>query len=209
MKTNHKSIDMLDEMLRLAILERSMTVSADAKWIEHMAEFVFSTSPEVSPADDKSQALLVRLREELKKSETFGDLLSTVLQERSIDLSTFATATKLSLATLEQLSQDNLFPNRVPALLMKRLIELLGISFDIAKTALQRTAALILENQSPLNTSFTPVFNRRRSIDKIGKERTPVIGAGEFIDPHIAPTSLDIYLRRLEALFATDASSQG
>jgi hypothetical protein len=204
MQTNPKSIDMLDEMLRLAILEQSTAVAADAKWIEQMAEFVFSAPPEVSPADEKSQALLLRLREELKKSETFGDLLSSKLQQQNNDPSTLVAATKLSRETLEQLSRDSLFPNRVPVLLMKNLIEVLSLSFDKAKTALQRTATLITELQDGSGSSaLTPIFARRRAIDKTGKARTIADGTDDFLDSYITQTSLDIYLQRLKSLFST------
>jgi hypothetical protein len=205
MQANHKSIDMLDEMLRLAILERSTAVAADAKWIEQMAEFVFSAPPGVSPANEKSQEALTRLRAKLKKLETFGDLLSSELQKQNTDPSALAAATKLSRETLEQLSRDSLFPSRIPVLLMKNLIECLGLSFDKAKMALQRTATSIIETQDGSDFSAaTAIFARRRAIDQIGKVRTIAGSTDDFLDSHITQTSLDIYLQRLESLFSTN-----
>jgi hypothetical protein len=202
MNTNHKTVDALDEMLRLAVLERSVTLSSEDQWIEQMAERIFSTSPEVSPTDQKWQELFERLLEGLNELETFGDLLSSALQRQNLDLPKLSEAIELSHETLEQLSQDNLFPDHVPVLLMKRLIEFLGLSFGKAKTTLQKTAALIIENQSAKNmSSLTPAFARRRAIDKISKEHPVAIAAGDFLDQYSADASLEIYLRRLEALF--------
>jgi len=207
MKTNYKAIDALDEMLRLAVLERSATTSSDDEWDDQMAEHLFSTPPEILPTEEKSQELLLRLREDL---ETFGDLLSSALQEQHRDLSAFAETTKLSRETLEQLSQDSLFPNRVPVLLMKGLIELLGASLDKAQMALKRTAALLVESQSfSRSSSSTPVFVRRRPFSKISKEQITTIGAEDFIDPYIAQTAMDVYLQRLETLFATEQPTKG
>jgi len=204
MNTNHKTVDALDEMLRLAVLERSVTASSDDEWVDQLAEFVFSTSPEVSPPDEKRQELFGRLQEDLNELETFGDLFSSALQQQNLDLPMLAEAIELSHETLEQLSQDNLFPDRVPVLLMKRLIEFLGLSFGKAKTTLQKTATLIIENQNAKNiSSLTPAFARRWAIDKIGKVRPVAIAAGDFLDPYSAHASLEIYLRRLEALFET------
>jgi hypothetical protein len=198
MKTNHKTIDILDEMLRLAALERSTTLALDDKWIEQMAEFVFSAPLEFLPTDEKSQILLGRLRGELNPLKTFGDLLTSALQERNVDLSALAKTTKLSQETIEQLSKDHLFPNRVPVLLMKRLIEFLGISLEATKRALQRTAALIIENHAPENAPFIPIVARHRT----GKKRDIAIDADDFIDSYSAQISLSMYLQRLETLFA-------
>jgi hypothetical protein len=205
MKTNHKTINMLDEMLRLAVLERSAIAAADDKWIEQMAVCVFIARPEVSPTEEKSREVLTRLGEKLKQLETFGDLLSCKLQQQNNEPSALAAATKLSRETLEQLSRDSLFPNRVPVLLMKNLIEFLGISYDKAKAALQRTATLIIENQDGSGFSTaTPIFARRRTIDQIDKARTAAGSTEDFLDSHITQSSLDIYLQRLESFFFND-----
>jgi hypothetical protein len=202
MNKNHKNVDALDEMLRLTVLKRSATLFSDEQWIEQMAEYVFGTSPEVLPTDQKRHELFERLQEGLNELETFGDLLSSALRQQNLNLPMLVEAIELSQETLVQLSRDNLFPDRVPVVLMKRLIEFLGFSFGKAKTALQKTATLIIENQSAKNiSSLTPAFARRWAIDKIGKERPAA--AGDFLDPYSADAALEIYLRRLEALFET------
>ena len=202
MKTNHNAIDALDEMLRLAVLEPSTTLSTDDQWIEQLAENVFSAQPLISPEDKQSQELLARLQRELEKPETFGELLSSGLQRQNNDLAALAAAANLSSETLAQLTRDTLFPNRVPLIMMKRLIDFTGISLEKAKAALRSTAGLIIE--SP-NTKDIPssalVFARRRSLGKIGKERITGIGADDFMPPHFAQSSLEVYLQRLETLF--------
>jgi hypothetical protein len=209
MTKSHKTIDALDELLRLWILDRSAIVSVKDKWIEQTVENIFDVPPQKSLSEEKSAEMLERLREKIRQLETFGDLLSFRIQQKAFDLTALANEVKLSQDILEQLSRDNLFPSRVPVLLMKRLIEFLEIPLDKAKSSLQRTAMLIIENQTVQNASaITPIFARRLSIDKIDKVRTIAVGTGS-IDPHVAQTSLEIYLRRLEVLFATENSFQG
>jgi hypothetical protein len=92
---------------------------------------------------------------------------------------------------------------------MRRLIEFVGISWEKAKTTLQRTAVLIGDDQNKDFSWLVPVFSRRRSIDDIGKERITTIDPSGLLDFHIAKMSLDIYLQRLEAQFTTRDSITG
>jgi hypothetical protein len=212
MRNNHKTVDAFDEMIRLLVLARGATFTAEDQWIEQMAEQTFGAIPAISPSSEKSAEMLARLREELEQLETFGDLLSSASQQKDIDLSVLMEATKLSRESIEQLSRDELFPNRVPVLLMKRLIEFLGIPFEKAKTALQRTAAFIVDNlKAEEASSLAPAFARRQSsrLVRISMEREAVTGVDAVIDSRVAQTALEIYLQRLEALFATDDLPKG
>jgi hypothetical protein len=204
MKTISKTIDAFDEMLRLLVLERGANFPAKDQRIEQIAENLIGAIPLVPPIHDRSAEILARVHEETEQLETFGTLLSSMRKQRNIDTPTLVEATKLSREQLELLARDELFPYRIPVVLMKCLIEYLGISFKKAQTALQRTAAFIIENSSaPNNTSVAPAFARRQSLIPSGINREAAIDTGEVVDSDFAQKALEIYLRRLEALFKT------
>lgn len=205
MGTKSKKIDALDEMLRYFVLEKGAKIDNKDKLIEQVSETVFNTPLEVTPSDEKSSELLQRLQSALKEFNTFGDLLTVKIKQKNIELDALSNATQLPTATIEQLIQDALFPNHVPVLLIKRLIQFLDIPLDNAKRALQRTADFIAKDLSLKETSrLASTSARRRSRKKSHEIQKDTMT--EAINPGVAKSSMEIYLQRLEEILIEEKS---
>jgi len=202
MQANHKSIDALDEILRLWILERGRNYSFDNETIEQISEHFFKNEPQELPTPEKSAKLLEQLHQVLLESQTFGELLQAECERKSIETLTLLREAKLSKKTLNQLLRDELLPNRVPVMLMKRLLEVLDISYSRAKSALRQTVELIFaETTMNERSSARALLSYRQSFHKANKrfEKT-----SESLDQKTAVASLEAYLQRLEHLFTVE-----
>lgn len=111
-----------------------------------IGERVMNDSEEIITSEAQYQLFVKQLKDQLNPS--LGTILTAELAAKSItDLS---IETDLPVDVLEALKSDMLFPTNVPVMLMKRLLNALGIKYQRAEKAILKTVEAMV--RQPANS---------------------------------------------------------
>jgi len=195
MKMNKYKVEPFEEMLRILFLEKSESIPED------ILDKFFQVKPELKIPDEKAEKMLTLLESDLQGSRTFGEILLQKLDEKKLQLSDIANRTGLTVEILDRIKNDTIFPNQIPVLLMKRLIEFLGMNFNEVKLALKQTVNYLLElTQEPKAEISTSLLYSRRFKNR-KKDSFKLDQQFNSFDYSNAEKVLEIYLKRLEKKF--------
>ena len=101
-----------------------------------------------SPSLDRKSVTLERLKTSLSQELTFGEFFSSYLQQQNMDPKAVSERVGLPEDTIRSLARDNILPFSVPVVLMKRLIQYLGIQIDVALKSLELTTVILADAMS-------------------------------------------------------------
>ncbi len=153
---NH--IDMLDETLKIYFLESAKT---DETALHQELSLILSNDKLVEMPDAMRLKLMNRLKDALQQV-SFGQLIAEALQSNNIDADNLAELSGLPVPVLKELQADTIFTNNVPIVFLKKLLQTLNISYQVAEQAIRNTFEL-LQHRIPSSTSFngvTPAFKK-------------------------------------------------
>lgn len=153
---NH--IDMLDETLKIFFLESTKT---DETALHQELSVILSNNQLVEMPDAMRLKLMNRLKDVLQQV-SFGQLITEALQKNSIEPDNLAELTGLPVPVLKELQTDAVFTNNVPIVFLKKLLQTLNISYQVAEQAIRNTFEL-LQHSVPSSASFngvTPAFKK-------------------------------------------------
>ena len=153
---NH--IDMLDETLKIYFLESAKT---DETALHQELSLILSNDKLLEMPDAMRLKLMNRLKDALQQV-SFGQLIAEALQSNNIDADNLAELSGLPVPVLKELQADTIFTNNVPIVFLKKLLQTLHISYQVAEQAIRNTFEL-LQHRIPSSTSFngvTPAFKK-------------------------------------------------
>lgn len=122
------------------------------------------------------------------------------LTENKLQFSDIVDRTGLTFEMIQQIKNDTIFPNQIPLLLMKKLIEFLDMNFNEVKLALKQTVNyLFTQTQEPKTEISTSLLYSRRFKDR-KKHSVKFNQQFNSFDYSNAQKALEIYLKRLEKI---------
>lgn len=193
-----KKIKVLDESLRIAWLESSQESDSyvSNKELSIILKGVYNSSMPF----DKEQLLIDRLFSKLS-SLSLGQLISSSIQSKSLSDKEVASQTNLPENVIDELKTDTIFPNNIPVILFKKLLQLLDIPFKSADHAAWKTFDIIKSSAFLSNKNFLltePAFRRKQNIshESLIKMNKSADGSELFENED----SLRKYLNKLESL---------
>jgi hypothetical protein len=169
-----------EEILRIATLESNPEPA--------LINSVFQSLLSTTPAGDKRQETLERLKKSLSAEDTFGELVSRHMLRKQVNTAAAAQATSLPEQTIQALTKDTVLPFSVPVVLVKRFIEYLGIPLSTALRSLAMTTALLADamfEEQDFTVRAGVSARRGYEISLLGieprtlRDRTSVLQSGE------------------------------
>ncbi len=159
-----KKINVLDESLRLAWLESSQESDSHVsdKELNIILKGVYNSSMSL----DKENLLIDKLFSKFS-ALSLGQLISNSIQSKSLSYKEVASKTNIPINVLDELKTDTIFPNNIPVIFLKKLLQLLDISFKSADQAVWKTYDIIKSRASISNKYFLqpePHFRRKQNI---------------------------------------------
>jgi hypothetical protein len=140
----NKTIHTLQEALRIFWLENAQ--SAGTKLSERDLELILSADDATFDMSEAKKKQLINRLYDTVSGPSLGVLVTTELKTKGISNKKFAEQIDIPVAVLDELKQDKLYPNSIPVLAMKDLLNTLGIAFRQAKQAMLKTYELIKMN---------------------------------------------------------------
>lgn len=153
-------IDPIDEALRLIYLESSF--AADNAFSSVQLQHILEADYNVDIADADKQTILSKLYS-YASSSSLGDLLLEAMIVKNISAQALSQDLKITESVIEDLKADKIFTNNVPVVFIKNILQVLGISFKKAETAILKTFEL-LKSQAVIEEvnfrSMQPAFRK-------------------------------------------------
>lgn len=140
----NKTIHTLQEALRIFWLENAQT--ADPKLSERDLELILSADDATFDMSETKKKLLINRLYDTVNGPSLGALVTAELKTKNISDKKFAAQTDIPATVLQDLKQDKLYPNSIPVLAMKDMLNVLGIPFQQAMKAILKTYELIKVN---------------------------------------------------------------
>jgi hypothetical protein len=106
---------------------------------------IFESLPSENPPAEKKERIVQNLKDSLASKSSFGELLMKYLSEKKKTTSEIAEESGIPSHIVDGLEKDSLLPFTVPVVLMKRLIEGLGIKLDQAIESIELTTEILAD----------------------------------------------------------------
>src|ERR1700754_1362545 len=94
---------------------------------------------------------------------SLGELIIEKMQSQAISTSTLVEQVKFSEERINQLKNNEIYPNSVPVVLLKDLLEKLRISFHLAEKGILKTFEIVRQRLHVPAVACRPVFRRASS----------------------------------------------
>lgn len=185
MDNKKNNIDKVDEALRILWLDAGENAS-ESDACNQLARILQDQVQTAMPADDQDN-LMAELFITMS-TVSLGELIVESLQSMSFSVDKIAEEVKLSEERINQLKNDEIYPNSIPVVLLKDLLEKLKISFRLAEKGILKTFEVVRQRLHVPAVACRPVFRRASS-----KEDIDMSGA-------LRKTKTDLYENK-EALF--------
>jgi hypothetical protein len=185
MQQKKNKIDKVDEALRILWLDAS-TSASESEACNHLAGILQEPVQAAMPVEDQA-----RLMEDLfvtMSTVSLGKLIIERTQSTGISIDTLVEQVKVSEERINQLRNDEIYPNSIPVVLLKDLLERLRISFHLAEKGILKTFEVVRQRLHVPTVACKPVFRRTSS-----REDSDISGA-------LRKTKTDLYENK-EALF--------
>lgn len=138
-------VDKVDQFLRLLILAKP-----DQYW---SAQSLTSSSEPVMMSDTQKSRLLESLTQKYG-TPTFGQLLSERFRTTVLSAASLASELGVPVEVIDCLVNDSVHPATVPILVMKRLLERVNVTLDLARSALRATFDHLKTSQAARPVGF-------------------------------------------------------
>jgi hypothetical protein len=138
------TINNLEEALRIFWLENSQTAALNLS--EKEIRLILSSEDNTFQMDKTKREQLINRLYETMHNVSLGQLLNESIKAQKIKAKELAKESQLPLDVLKKLVKDSMFPNNVPVLLLRRLLDHLGIKFIDAKKAILKTFEILQRN---------------------------------------------------------------
>lgn len=153
-------IDPIDEALRLIYLESS--AAADNAFSSIQLQNMLKTDYNIQITDTEKEAILSKLNS-YASAASFGDLLVEALNQKNISVQILSQELKITESLIDDLKTDKVFTNNIPVVFVKNILQVLGISFKKAETAILKTFE-VLKSQAVIEEvnfrSTQPAFRK-------------------------------------------------
>jgi hypothetical protein len=185
MQQKKNQIDKIDEALRILWLDAGVNTSeSDAS--KQLTEILNEPVHIEMPAEDHA-----RLMSDLfitMSTMSLGEVAVEKMRSLNISTKSLAEQVKLSEERIEQIKNDEIYPNSIPVVLLKDFLEKLKVKFNMAEKGIMKTFEMVLSRLIVPAVECRPVFRRASS-----REISEVGGA-------LRKTKSDLYENK-EALF--------
>lgn len=185
MQQKNNKIDKVDEALRILWLDAG-TSASESDALNHLAGILAEPVQTVMPAADQEKMmadLFITM-----STVSLGELIVEKLHSMAIPTNLLVEEVKLSEERIDQLKNDEIYPNSVPVVLLKDFLEKLKISFHLAEKGILKTFEVVRQRLNVPAVACRPVFRRASS-----REDDDMGGA-------LRKTKTDLYENK-EALF--------
>ena len=186
MQQKKNKIDKVDEALRILWLDAG-TSASESDACNQLAGILQEPVLAAMPAEDQEK-LMAELFETMS-TISLGELVLEKMKSMDISTKTLVEQVKLSEERIDQIKNDEIYPNSIPVVLLKDFLEKLSIGFHLAEKGILKTFEVVRQR---LNVSTVvackPVFRRASS-----REDNDMEGA-------LRKTKTDLYENK-EALF--------
>ena len=173
-------MDKVDQFLRLLMLAKP-----DQYWL---AQSITNPEPTIMSEAQKSRLLESLARK--YKTPTFGQLLSERFRTTALSAASLAGELGVPVEVIDCLVSDSVHPATVPIMVMKRLLERVNVTFDLARSALRATFEQLKVSQAARPVGFGLAARKASGTDA----NRPVTGMENTVG---SEDSLNQYLDRL------------
>lgn len=198
---NSKTINSLKEALRLFWLENAK--DADLNLSEHELQLILSSDEISFEMNETKRAKLIDKLYNRISGASLGTLIKENMHIKRISESELIEETKVSKNLLADLKEDRVYPNYVPVLWMKNLLDILGIQFKRAESAILKTYELIKVTSLPVKPiqEVRIAYRKNNGKKKRGSNKWNNADARQLFENRV---SLEKYLSLLERHMTTD-----
>lgn len=162
MQQKNNKIDKVDEALRILWLDAG-TGASESDACNQLAGILNEPVKTAMPAEDQE-----KLKADLfvtMSTVSLGELIIEKMQSLAISTNTLVEQVKLSEERINQLKNNEIYPNSVPVVLLKDLLEKLRIRFHLAEKGILKTFDVVRQRLHVPTVACRPVFRRASSRD--------------------------------------------
>jgi hypothetical protein len=185
MQQKKNKIDKVDEALRILWLDAGINAS-ESDACNQLAKILQEPEHTAMTAEDKA-----RLIDDLfitMSTMSLGELIVEKMRSMTISADALAEKVKISNERIDQLKNDEIYPNSIPVVLLNNFLQSLKISFLLAEKGILKTFEIVHQRLHFPTVACRPVFRRASS-----REDNDISGA-------LRKTKTDLYENK-EALF--------
>ncbi|GAB2972367.1 hypothetical protein [Mucilaginibacter agri] len=192
-------IDITDEALRIYYLESAKEASDPIA--EREISHILLLQPSETLSLDHEKSLMERLRGVLVNM-SLGQLIQDKMQQAAISEESLAETSNLPVDMVKEITEDKIYANNIPVVILKDLLKVLKISFEKAERAIHKTYDILQQqNLEKSNFSaFNPSFRKSVYISKdMISDIAPKTDGKELFENKLA---MEKYLNRLRQLLS-------
>ena len=160
MQQKKNKIDKVEEALRILWLDAGINAN-ESNACSHLAGILREPVRVVMPAED--QAKLMADLFVTMSTVSLGELIAEKMQSMAIPTDILVEQVKLSAERIDQLKNDEIYPNSVPVVLLNDLLDRLRISFHLAEKGIFKTFEVVRQRLLVPAIACKPVFRRASS----------------------------------------------
>ncbi|MGB4770395.1 MAG: hypothetical protein WBP58_03005 [Chitinophagaceae bacterium] len=157
MHNKKNNIDKVDEALRILWLDAGENAS-ESDACNQLAGILAEPVQTAMPAEEKEK-LMADLFITMS-TVSLGELIVENMQSMAISADKIAEEVKLSEERINQLKNDEIYPNSVPVVLLNDFLKKLKISFDLAEKGILKTFDVVRQRLHVPTVACRPVFRR-------------------------------------------------
>lgn len=148
-------VDKVDHFLRLLMLNKP-----DQYWPAQSL-----VRPESATMSETQKSRLLDSLTQKYMTPTFGQLLSDRFRTTALSAASLADELGVPVDVIDCLLSDSVHPATVPIMVMKRLLERVNVTLDLARSALRATFDQLKANQSARPVGFGLAARKASGID--------------------------------------------
>jgi hypothetical protein len=190
----NQPIDKLDEALRLLMLDMEEPEMTGVSGIVAVLQ-----EPLAHLMHEKREADLLSRLEVILEQVSLGVILKEAMSAHKFSKETLSAETSLPVHVLGDLLEDQIYPNNVPIMLFRQLLNQLHITFTAAESAILTTFRKLQDQvREPVYQVSSPIYRKRHFLTKGAQSGGVAKRDGKELYEN--KEALDKYLHRLKEL---------